>query len=72
VLSELSREIGIDPKTGAKWPKRASVKDQKLGPKEPRSTVLTKRAEAIVVAFRRHTWLPLTIVFLPSSPASRI
>ena len=31
----------------------------KTGPKEPRSTVLTEAEEAMVVAFRRHTLLPL-------------
>ena len=31
----------------------------KTGPKEPRSTVLTEAEEAAVVAFRRHTLLPL-------------
>ena len=30
-----------------------------MGPKEPRSTTLTPEEEAIVVAFRRHTLLPL-------------
>lgn len=30
-----------------------------MGPKEPRSTVLTAEEEAIIVAFRRHTLLPL-------------
>ena len=30
-----------------------------MGPKEPRSTVLTVEEEAIIVAFRRHTLLPL-------------
>ena len=58
-LSELSRELGINPKTVAKWRKRTSVEDQKTGPREPRSTVLTEGEEAIVVAFRRHTLLPL-------------
>ena len=29
------------------------------GPKEPRSSVLTKAEEAAIVAFRRHTLLPL-------------
>ena len=55
-LSELSRELGITPKTLAKWRRRATVEDMKTGPKEPRSTVLT---EAMIVAFRRHTLLPL-------------
>ena len=35
------------------------VEDMKTGPKEPRSTVLTEAEEAVIVAFRRHTLLPL-------------
>jgi hypothetical protein len=31
----------------------------KIGPTEPRSTVLSEAEEATVVAFRRHTLLPL-------------
>ena len=30
-----------------------------MGPKEPRSTVLSAEDETMVVAFRRHTLLPL-------------
>ena len=41
-LATLSRELGINPKTVAKWRKRAAVEDLKTGPKEPRSTVLTE------------------------------
>ena len=51
--------MGINPKTVAKWRKRATVEDMKAGPTEPRSTVLTEPEEAMVVAFRRHTLLPL-------------
>jgi transposase-like protein len=58
-LAQLSRELGINPKTVAKWRKRATVEDLKTGPKEPRSTVLTVEKESAVVAFRRHTLLPL-------------
>ena len=58
-IAELSRESGINPKTVAKWRKRKTVEDQKTGPKEPRSTVLSEQEEAMVVAFRRHTLLPL-------------
>jgi len=43
----------------AKWRKRGSVADLPTGPREPRSTVLTLEEEAVVVAFRRHTLLPL-------------
>ena len=58
-LAQLSYEFGINPKTVAKWRKRATVEDMKTGPKELRSTVLTEADEAMVVAFRRHTLLPL-------------
>ena len=58
-IAELSGELGINPKTVAKWRKRQTVEDQKTGPKEPRSTVLSRQEEAMIVAFRRHTLLPL-------------
>lgn len=41
-IAALSRELGINPKTVAKWRKRATVEDGKTGPTEPRSTVLTE------------------------------
>ena len=43
----------------SKWKRRSSVADLSTGPKEPKSTVLSIEEEAIVVAFRRHTLLPL-------------
>ena len=58
-LRSLARRYGINPKTVAKWKKRASVADLPTGPKEAKSTVLSVEDEAIVVAFRRHTLLPL-------------
>jgi transposase InsO family protein len=58
-LARLSRELGINPKTVAKWRKRVTVEDLKTGPTEPRSTTLTEVEEAMVVALRRHTLLPL-------------
>lgn len=54
----LSWELGINPKTVAKWRKRQTL-GFKYGPKTPRSTALTEPEEAAVVAFRRHTLLPL-------------
>jgi hypothetical protein len=50
---------GVNPKTVAKWKARSSVSDLPTGPKQPRSTVLSAEEEAVVVAFRRHTLLPL-------------
>ncbi len=47
----------------AKWKKRSSVSDAPTGPKDPRSTILTIEEEAIVVAFRKHTLLPLDDCF---------
>src|SRR5579864_6005597 len=58
-LRTLARRHGINPKTVAKWKKRSSVTDLPTGPKHPKSTVLTMEEEAMVVAFRRHTLLPL-------------
>ncbi len=56
---ELSATYGINPKTVLKWRKRETVEDRKTGSTEPRSTVLSKEDEAMIVAFRRHTLLPL-------------
>ena len=58
-LRGLAKRYGINPKTVAKWRKRCSVSDLRTGPQEPRSTVLSAEHEAMVVAFRRHTLLPL-------------
>ena len=46
----------------ARWPLFApplTVEDLRTGPKDPRSTVLSVEDEAVIVAFRRHTLLPL-------------
>lgn len=51
--------MGINPKTVAKWRKRSTVEDLETEPKKPRSTVLTEAEEAMIVAFRRHTLLPM-------------
>jgi len=55
----LARRHGVNQKTIAKWKKRSSTADLRPGPTEPRSTTLTIEEEAIVVAFRRRTLLPL-------------
>ena len=58
-LRALARRYGINPKTVAKWKKRDSTADLQTGPKDAKSTVLSVEEEAVVVAFRRHTLLPL-------------
>ena len=58
-LRGLAKRYGVNPKTVAKWKARSSVSDLPTGPKQPRSTVLLAEEEAVVVAFRRHTLLPL-------------
>ena len=58
-LRVLAKKYSINPKTVAKWKKRTVVSDAAMGPKNIRSTVLTEEEEAICIAFRRHTLLPL-------------
>src|SRR4051812_45474857 len=55
----LAARYGLNPKTVAKWRARTGTADAPMGPKRPRSTVLTEAEEAIVVEFRRRTLLPL-------------
>jgi transposase-like protein len=47
----LARRYGISPTTVQKWRNRQTVSDARMGPKQPRSTVLSIEEEAIIVAF---------------------
>ena len=58
-IQELAEQYGLNRKTVRKWRHRSVVHDAAMGPKAPRSTVLTPEEEAMAVAFRRHTLLPL-------------
>jgi len=58
-LRALAKRHGINQKTVAKWKRRTSTADLPTGPKVARSTVLSVEDEAVIVAFRRHTLLPL-------------
>lgn len=58
-IRTLAQHYGINPKTVAKWKKRATVQDAPMGPKQHRSTVLSAEDEALIVAFRKRTLLPL-------------
>ena len=55
----LAERYGINPKTVVKWKKRGFVEDAPMGPKVVRSSVLSTEQEAMIVAFRKHTLLPL-------------
>ena len=55
----LASRYGLNSKTVAKWRGRTGTADAPMGPKRPRSSVLTEAEEAIVVEFRRRTLLPL-------------
>ena len=79
-LRTLAKRYGINQKTVAKWKRRSSAADLPTGPRDPKSTVLSIEDEAIIVAFRRHTLLPLddclyalqaTIPHLTRSPLHR-
>jgi transposase-like protein len=58
-IASLAAQYDLNPKTVAKWKKRSFVHDAPMGPKVSRSTVLSSEEEALIVAFRRHTLLPL-------------
>jgi transposase-like protein len=58
-LAQLAKRDDVNPKTVAKWKKRAHVHDARMRPTQCHSTVLTREEEALIVAFRRHTRVPL-------------
>lgn len=71
-LQTLAARHGINPKTVAKWRKRATVNDAPMGP-APAPSVLTTEEEAIAVAFRRHTLLPLDdCLYAPQATLPRL
>jgi transposase InsO family protein len=58
-IATLAERYHLNPKTVAKWKKRTHVHDAPMGPKTPRSTVLTLEEEALIIMFRKHTLLAL-------------
>ena len=58
-VANLAGQYGINQKTVRKWRARKSVEDMPMGPKKPRSTVLSPEEEAVCVVFRKHMLLPL-------------
>jgi hypothetical protein len=55
----LAVRYALNAKTVATWRKHTSVEDARMGPRQPRSTVLTAEQEAVIVAFRKRTLLAL-------------
>ena len=55
----LAKRHGISPTTIRKWRKRTTVTDLPMVPRSIHSTVLSVQEEAMIVAFRCHTLLPL-------------
>jgi hypothetical protein len=68
ILRALARRQGVNPKTDAKWPARTDSADPRTGSTEPNSTILSAAEEAVVVAFRRYTLLPLADCFYSLQP----
>jgi hypothetical protein len=58
-LAKLAKRDDLHPKTVAKRTQRTPVHEAPMGPKPPRSTVLTREEDALMVAFRRQTLWPL-------------
>ena len=50
-IRSLAQQYGVNPKTIAKWKKRADVQDAPIGPEQAHSTVLSTEEEALIVAF---------------------
>jgi len=55
----LARRYGLSRTTVAKWRSRTTTADAPMGPRDPKSTVLTPVEEAMIVEFRQRTLLPL-------------
>ena len=67
----LAKHCRIDPKTVAKWKVPTSFSDLPTGPRKSRLTTLSVEEEAVVVAFRRHTLLPLDDYLYALQPTIR-
>ncbi len=55
----LAKRHGLSRTTVDKWRSRTSTADAPMSPRDPHSTVLTPAEEAIIIAFRQRTLLPL-------------
>lgn len=62
-IMKTAQRFNVNPKTIVKWKKRKDPYDLPMGPKNPRSKVLSPGEEEAIVAFRKMTSLPLDDVF---------
>ena len=58
-ITQLAKKHGINRNTVWKWKKRDFVQDAPIGINRRHSTILSREEEALIVAFRKHTLLPL-------------
>lgn len=58
-VSVLAQRHGLSRTTVVKWRARTTTADAPMGPRTPKSTVLSPTEEAVIVEFRRRTMLPL-------------
>ena len=63
-ISRLVKRYGIGRSTVVKWKNRSDTEDRKLWRRNPKSTVLSRREEVAIVAFRKHTLLSLDECFV--------
>lgn len=66
-VAELAKRYHINFKTVLKWKHREGVKDAPMGPRQ-RTSILSELEEALIVAFRMKTLLPLDDVLYALQP----
>ncbi len=71
-LKTLSERYSINKKTVAKWRKRDFVHDAPMGPKHPRSTVLTPKRKPSVSPFVNIRCCPWMTAYIPCNLPSPI
>ncbi|MDR2800369.1 MAG: hypothetical protein LBB52_03770 [Desulfovibrio sp.] len=70
-LIKLAARYGVNPKTIEKWRKRDFIHNAPMEPKIIRSKSLSLAEEAVVVAFRVYTQLPLDDCLRALQPEKR-
>ena len=64
----LAKRYGVNRKTIAKWKAREVTSDERMGPKSPRSTLLSQEDDVIILAYRWRTRLALNDCHLRLRP----